>query len=104
MAFFGPIPSIFVEAILTCSSGSDLAPEIYDILYPYLFLVFSAGIYNGCLPNQTQYLDRNHVQCCQPPRIFGTIMKDVDTIPFYVAGVIPETSCPISKSFRDKFL
>ncbi|KAL0902948.1 hypothetical protein M5K25_028340 [Dendrobium thyrsiflorum] len=29
-----PIPSIFVEAILTCSSGTDLAPEIYDILNP----------------------------------------------------------------------
>lgn len=34
MAFLCPIPSIFVEAILTCESGTDLAPEIYDILNP----------------------------------------------------------------------
>ena len=34
MAFLGPIPSIFVEAILTCLSSTNLAPEIYDILYP----------------------------------------------------------------------
>jgi hypothetical protein len=37
MAFLGPIPSILVEAILTCSSGTDLAPEIYNILYPSPF-------------------------------------------------------------------
>lgn len=37
MAFLGPIPSIFDEAILTCSSSTDLAPEIYDILDPSFY-------------------------------------------------------------------
>ena len=34
MAFLGQIPSIFVEAVLTCLSAIDLALEIYDILDP----------------------------------------------------------------------
>lgn len=43
MAFLGPIPSILVEAILTCSSATDLAPEIYDILDPSFSLTSLLG-------------------------------------------------------------
>ncbi|YP_010185109.1 hypothetical protein LI410_mgp005 (mitochondrion) [Apium graveolens] len=37
MAFLGPIPYIFVEAILTCFSATDLAPEIYNMIDPSFY-------------------------------------------------------------------